>query len=94
MYGTLIRRALTDQGLNPLVIVSQSPGGSPMDNPAHYLRFTCMIISAYSSTSEFIAVMLGFALRLEPVLEFLEGTARIWRRRSRRCRIYRFGALE
>jgi glucose-6-phosphate isomerase len=49
-----------------------------MDNPARYLRSFYMfdyIGGRYSSTSMVGAVMLGFALGIEPVLEFLEGAS-------------------
>ena len=76
---TVIRRALADQGLNPaLHCIAVTGAGSPMDNPAHYLRSFYMydyIGGRYSSTSMVGAVMLGFALGVEPVLEFLEGAS-------------------
>jgi glucose-6-phosphate isomerase len=76
---TLVRRAFEVQGLDPSVhCIAVTGEGSPMDNPARYLRSFYMfdyIGGRYSSTSMVGAVMLGFALGIEPVLEFLEGAS-------------------
>lgn len=76
---TLIRRAFELQGLDPsrhcLAVTGE---GSPMDDPASYLRSFYIfdyIGGRYSSTSMVGAVMLGFSLGIEPVLEFLEGAS-------------------
>ncbi|MBW6521625.1 MAG: glucose-6-phosphate isomerase [Desulfoarculaceae bacterium] len=76
---TLVRRAFEQQGLDPCRHCMAVTGtGSPMDNPARYLRSFYMfdyIGGRYSSTSMVGAVMLAFALGIEPVLEFLEGAS-------------------
>jgi glucose-6-phosphate isomerase len=73
----LVRAALIRAGLDParhcLAVTGQS---SPMDNPQRYLRSFYMydyIGGRFSSTSMVGAVMLGFALGYEQVVEFLEG---------------------
>ena len=76
---TLVRRAFERQGLDPSRhCIAVTGEKSPMDNPASYLRSFYMydyIGGRYSSTSMVGAVMLGFALGLEPVLEFLKGAS-------------------
>lgn len=74
---TLVRAALERAGVDParhcLAVTGQS---SPMDNPERYLRSFYMydyIGGRFSSTSMVGAVMLGFALGYEHVLEFLKG---------------------
>lgn len=76
---TLVRAALKEAGLDParhcLAVTGES---SPMDNPKRYLRSFYMydyIGGRFSSTSMVGAVMLGFALGYEQVLEFLQGAA-------------------
>lgn len=76
---TLIRSALAAQGLEPgLHCIAVTGEGSPMDNPERYLRSFYMFDSIggrYSSTSMVGAVMLGFALGMEQVEEFLAGAS-------------------
>jgi glucose-6-phosphate isomerase len=76
---TLIRRAYEAQGLDPARhCIAVTGEGSPMDNPAKYLRSFYMFDSIggrYSSTSMVGLVMLGFALGFELVLEFLAGAS-------------------
>ncbi len=76
---SLIRRAYEAQGLDPAQhCIAVTGEGSPMDSPARYLRSFYMfdyIGGRYSSTSMVGAVMLGFSLGIEPVLEFLEGAS-------------------
>lgn len=74
---SLVRSALKDAGLDParhcLAVTGES---SPMDNPESYLRSFYMfdyIGGRFSSTSMVGAVMLGFALGYDQVLEFLKG---------------------
>ena len=74
---TLVRTALRRAGLDParhcLAVTGQS---SPMDNPERYLRSFYMydyIGGRFSSTSMVGAVMLGFALGYNQVVDFLEG---------------------
>lgn len=75
----LIRRAYEAQGLDPARhCIAVTGVGSPMDNPAKYLRSFYMFDSIggrYSSTSMVGVVMLGFALGFELVLEFLAGAS-------------------
>ena len=73
----LVRRAFIAAGLAPerhfLAVTGQ---GSPMDNSARYLRSFYMFDSIggrYSATSMVGAVMLGFALGYEQVIELLRG---------------------
>ena len=73
----LVRQAFVAAGLAPerhfLAVTGQ---GSPMDNPARYLRSFYMfdyIGGRYSATSMVGAVMLGFALGDEQVVEILRG---------------------
>ncbi len=74
---SIVRKALTDVGLDPnkhcLSVTGES---SPMDNPDRYLRSFYMydyIGGRYSSTSMVGAVMLGFGIGYENLLAFLEG---------------------
>jgi glucose-6-phosphate isomerase len=74
-----VRAAFTKSGLNPrnhfLAITGQ---GSPMDNPEKYLRSFYMydyIGGRYSATSMVGAVMLGFGLGYDAVLEILRGAS-------------------
>ncbi|HSR35641.1 MAG TPA: glucose-6-phosphate isomerase [Desulfurivibrionaceae bacterium] len=73
----LARRAFVAAGLAPerhfLAVTGQ---GSPMDDPARYLRSFHMFDSIggrYSATSMVGAVVLGFALGYEQVVEILRG---------------------
>lgn len=75
----LVRGALQEAGLDPrlhcLAITGQ---GSPMDDPDRYRRSFYMydyIGGRFSATSMVGAVMLGFALGYDQVLEFLGGAA-------------------
>lgn len=75
----LVVNRLKEAGLDParhcLAVTGQ---GSPMDNPAKYLRSFYMddyIGGRYSATSMVGAVMLGFYLGYEQLLAFLEGAA-------------------
>ena len=77
----LVRERLRAAGLDPrkhcLAITGQ---GSPMDNPADYLRSFYMydyIGGRYSSTSMVGAVTLGFAIGYQGLLDFLRGAATI-----------------
>ena len=76
---SLVRAALTEAGLDParhcLAVTGQA---SPMDNPDRYLRSFYMydyIGGRFSSTSMVGAVMLGFGLGYEQVVDFLEGAS-------------------
>jgi glucose-6-phosphate isomerase len=73
----LVRTALKEAGLDPaLHCLAVTGESSPMDNPERYLRSFYMydyIGGRFSSTSMVGAVMLGFALGYEQVLEFLQG---------------------
>ncbi len=73
----LVRAAYKGAGLDPgnhfIAVTGQ---GSPMDNPARYLRTFYMfdyIGGRYSATSMVGLVMLGFALGHDAVMEFLRG---------------------
>lgn len=75
----LVRAALREAGLDParhcLAVTGQ---GSPMDNPARYLRSFYMydyIGGRYSATSMVGGVMLGFALGHGAFVEILRGAA-------------------
>ena len=75
----LVRAAFSKSGLNPrnhfLAITGQ---GSAMDNPEKYLRSFYMydyIGGRYSATSMVGAVMLGFGLGYDAVLEILRGAS-------------------
>lgn len=76
---SLIRRAFEAQGLDPARhCIAVTGEGSPMDSPVRYLRSFYMfdyIGGRYSSSSMVGAVMLGFAMGIEAVLEFLEGAS-------------------
>ncbi len=78
---TLVRTAIKNEGLDPaLHCLAVTGESSPMDNPSRYLRSFYMydyIGGRFSSTSMVGAVMLGFALGYEHVLEFLQGAARL-----------------
>ena len=73
----LVRAAYQEAGLNPdRHFLSVTGIGSPMDNPARYLRSFYMfdyIGGRYSATSMVGAVMLGFANGYAAVLEILRG---------------------
>ena len=73
----LVRKAFAEAGLEPnhhfLAVTGK---GSPMDNPARYLRSFYMFDSIggrYSATSMVGAVMLGFGLGYVHILEILRG---------------------
>ena len=77
----LVRERLQAAGLDPrkhcLAITGQ---GSPMDNPANYLRSFYMYDSIggrYSSASMVGSVVLGFAIGYQGLLDFLLGAATI-----------------
>jgi glucose-6-phosphate isomerase len=78
---TLIRRALTEKGLDPSRHCTAVTGeGSPLDNPERYLRSFHMydyIGGRYSATSMVGVVMLGFYLGFEQVMDFLRGAAQV-----------------
>ncbi len=73
----LVREALNKAGLNPAKhCIAVTGEGSPMDDPANYLQSFYMhdyIGGRYSSTSMVGAVMLGFYLGMEQVMDFLRG---------------------
>ena len=73
----LVRAAYKDAGLEPNHhFLSVTGTGSPMDNPDRYLRSFYMfdyIGGRYSATSMVGAVMLGFALGYDAVIEILRG---------------------
>jgi len=73
----LVRQAYSNAGLDPKDhFVAVTGEGSPMDNPAHYLRSFYMydyIGGRYSSTSMVGGVMLGFALGYDGFVEILRG---------------------
>jgi glucose-6-phosphate isomerase len=73
----IVRRALTDAGLDPSRhCIAVTGEGSPMDNPERYLRSFHMydyIGGRYSTTSMVGVVMLGFYLGFDQVMEFLRG---------------------
>ena len=73
----LVRRAYAAAGLEPKdFFIAVTGEGSPMDNPARYLRSFYMfdyIGGRYSATSMVGLVMLGFALGYEQVLAILRG---------------------
>lgn len=77
----IVCAALKAQGLRPedhcLAVTGQ---GSPMDNPEKYLRSFYMfdyIGGRFSSTSMVGAVVLGFALGIETLMQFLEGASTV-----------------
>ncbi len=73
----LVRRAYRDEGLDPGDhFVAVTGVDSPMDNPEHYLRSFYMfdyIGGRYSVTSMVGCVMLGFAIGIDNLHEFLRG---------------------
>lgn len=73
----LVRAAYIRKGLNPEQhFIAVTGQGSPMDNPARYLRSFYMfdyIGGRYSATSMVGAVMLGFALGYDAFIEILRG---------------------
>lgn len=73
----MIREAYRNAGLDPKNhFLAVTGKGSPMDNPEKYLRSFYMfdyIGGRYSVTSMVGAVMLGFAIGYEQLLEFLRG---------------------
>ena len=73
----LVRQAYKDAGLDPRAhFVAVTGEGSPMDNPALYLRSFYMydyIGGRYSATSMVGGVMLGFALGYDGFVEILRG---------------------
>ncbi|MBW2501680.1 MAG: glucose-6-phosphate isomerase, partial [Deltaproteobacteria bacterium] len=73
----MVRAAFTGAGLDPAHhFVAITGQGSPMDNPARYLRSFYMfdyIGGRFSATSMVGAVMLGFALGYEGLTEILRG---------------------
>lgn len=72
-----LKKAGLDPARHCLAVTAE---GSPMDNPDKYLRSFYMYDSIggrYSSTSMVGAVMLGFFLGYERLLEFLEGASEI-----------------
>ncbi len=74
---SLVRAAFEGAGLDPARhFLSVTGESSPMDNPEHYIRSFYMydyIGGRFSSTSMVGAVMLGFSLGYDNVLEFLRG---------------------
>jgi glucose-6-phosphate isomerase len=73
----LVRKAFSEAGLEPSRhFLAVTGKGSPMDNPARYLRSFHMFDSIggrYSATSMVGAVMLGFGLGYPQLLEILQG---------------------
>jgi glucose-6-phosphate isomerase len=73
----LVRAAFIEAGLEPnRHFLAVTGKGSPMDNPARYLRSFYMFDSIggrYSATSMVGAVMLGFGLGYAQLLEILRG---------------------
>ena len=73
----LVRTAFTQAGLDPAEhFVAVTGSNSPMDNPERYLQSFYMfdyIGGRYSSTSMVGCVMLGFALGLNNLRDFLAG---------------------
>jgi len=73
----LVRKAFSEAGLEPSRhFLAVTGKGSPMDNPARYLRSFYMFDSIggrYSATSMVGAVMLGFGLGYPQLLEILRG---------------------
>jgi glucose-6-phosphate isomerase len=73
----LVRAAFARAGLDPrLHFLAVTASGSPMDNPDHYRESFYMydyIGGRYSVTSMVGAVILGFALGYEAVVEILRG---------------------
>lgn len=77
----MVRRALRREGLDPKYhCVAVTGEGSPMDDPARYLRTFHMYDSIggrFSATSMVGMVTLGFALGFEKALDFLQGAAEV-----------------
>lgn len=77
----LVIKRLRAEGLDPAKhCIAVTGQGSPMDNPEKYLRSFYMfdyIGGRFSSTSMVGAVMLGFYLGYEPLLEFLKGASQL-----------------
>jgi len=75
----LVRSLMEEKGLDPTrQCIAVTGEKSPMDNPDKYLRSFYMfdyIGGRYSITSMVGAVMLGFYMGYEKVMEFLEGAA-------------------
>ncbi|MHB8150879.1 MAG: glucose-6-phosphate isomerase [Desulfobulbia bacterium] len=73
----LVRKAFAEAGLEPSRhFLAVTGKGSPMDNPARYLRSFYMfdpIGGRYSATSMVGAVMLGFGLGYPQLMEILRG---------------------
>lgn len=73
----LVRQAYKEAGLDPLLhFIDVTGEGSPMDNPAAYLRSFYMydyIGGRYSATSMVGGVMLGFALGYDNFMDILCG---------------------
>jgi len=73
----LVRKAFAEAGLEPSRhFLAVTGKGSPMDNPARYLRSFYMFDSIggrYSATSMVGAVMLGFGIGYMHLLEILRG---------------------
>ncbi|EKD39412.1 MAG: hypothetical protein ACD_75C00417G0003 [uncultured bacterium] len=76
-----VRLALARAGLDPSRhCIAVTGEKSPMDNPDTYLRSFYMydyIGGRYSATSMVGAVMLGFYLGFDPVMDFLQGAAAV-----------------
>ena len=76
-----VRLALERAGLDPSRhCIAVTGEKSPMDNPDTYLRSFYMydyIGGRYSATSMVGAVMLGFYLGFDPVMDFLQGAAAV-----------------
>ncbi len=77
----LVRKAIVEKGLDPSYHCLEVTGqGSPTDNPEKYLRSFYMfdyIGGRYSTTSMVGAVMLGFFMGYEHVVDFLKGAATV-----------------
>ena len=77
----IVREALQKAGLDPRRhCIAVTGEGSPMDNPEEYLRSFYMydyIGGRYSATSMVGAVMLGFFMGYDQVVEFLRGASEI-----------------
>jgi glucose-6-phosphate isomerase len=77
----LVRGALRKAGLDPAKhCIAVTGEKSPMDDPTSYLQSFYMhdyIGGRYSSTSMVGAVMLGFYLGIEKVMDFLQGASAI-----------------
>ncbi len=77
----LVCRALVEAGLDPAKhCIAVTGEKSPLDDPAKYLESFYMddyIGGRFSSTSMVGAVMLGFALGMDRVMDFLQGASDI-----------------